>query len=158
MPLRITAFLTALLLLGACETGPREITVGAEECSHCRMIVSEDRFAAQVRTEQGRTHVFDSIECLVEYVQDAERQQGEQFSGMWVSNFLDPGSWLEARQAYYLQSPELRSPMGLNLSAYATEGDLHAHRSEFGGEVFDWAGVLEVVASVRVAGGGSHAH
>jgi copper chaperone NosL len=155
---RITILITTALLLAGCADGPRDIEVGAEECAHCRMIVSEERFAAQLRTEQGRSYVFDSIECMAEFVQDAAATDETTIRGMWVTEFDQPGSWIPAREAAYLRSPQLRSPMGLNLSAYATPEDARTQQGELGGEVLTWSQVDEVVAGVRVAGGSSHAH
>jgi copper chaperone NosL len=154
MTLRSILILSAALLIAGCADGPRDITVGAEECAHCRMIVSEEAFAAQLRTAQGRSLVFDSIECMAEFVRDNEASGEVQVGGMWVTDFASPGTWLPADEAFFLQSRELRSPMGLNLSAYGSSQDAAAHRQEFGGELLRWADVLEVVADVRVAGEG----
>lgn len=153
MTARLILMACLTLLLAGCADGPREITVGAEECAHCRMIVSEDAFAAQLRTAQGRSHVFDSIECMAEFVRDNEASGEMQVGGLWVTDFTSPGTWLPVDEAFFLQSRELRSPMGLNLSAYGSSQDAAAHRQEFGGELLRWADVLEVVADVRVAGG-----
>jgi copper chaperone NosL len=154
---RVIILFSMALLLAACADGPRDIEVGAEECAHCRMIVSEERFAAQLRTEQGRSYVFDSIECMAEFIQDAAATDETTIRGTWVTDFDRPGTWLPAGEAAYLRSPQLRSPMGLNLSAYARPEDARIQQVELGGEVLTWSQVGEVVAGVRVAGGGSHA-
>lgn len=147
------------LLLAGCETGPRDIQMGAEECAHCRMFVSEERFATQLRTEQGRSHVFDSIECMAEYALEAEETGEPAIGDMWVSDFGEPGNWLLVGDAVYLQSSGLRSPMGLNLSAYADRQAATAAQQEFGGEIMNWSGVLELVRTVDVATTmGHHAH
>jgi copper chaperone NosL len=157
-----TVLLTALLvattlLFTGCADGPRDITIGAEECAHCRMLVSEERFAAQLRTDRGQTYVFDSIECLADFIRVGRTVTEEQVRGQWVTDFTVPGRWLAVEEASFLQSEELRSPMGLNLSAYATEAEAHAHRTQYGGEVMTWSEVTELVATIRV-GGVSHAH
>lgn len=157
-----TGILFALaLMLSSCADGPREITIGAEECAHCRMIVSEERFAAQLRTEHGRTHVFDSIECMAEFIQEDGTTDTASVRGLWVTDFTQPENWVSAPEAHYLRSPELRSPMGINLSAFASDADVQAHQAEYGGEVLDWDQVRELVAGLRVASGHngqSHVH
>jgi copper chaperone NosL len=133
----------AVLIIGACAQGPRHVEIGIEECAHCRMIASDARFFAQLRTEQGRSYVFDSIECMAEFVQSAETTA----RALWVADFNAPDTWLPVEAAHFLRSETLRSPMGMNLSAYETETAAHAHRAESGGHVMAWADVLEAVRS-----------
>jgi copper chaperone NosL len=144
------------LLFAACADGPRDIAVGEEECAHCRMRVSEEHFASQLRSQQGRVYVFDSIECMAEYVEQAV---GLEYRGLWVTDFTRPGRWVEVGEAHFLQSPGIRSPMGMNLTAFATQADARLHQDEHGGEIHDWSSVIELVSQRRVAGGAlGHAH
>lgn len=148
---------TAVLLvlaLAACEAGPREIHAGAEECAHCRMLVSETRFASQLLTDRGRGLVFDSIECMAEFLDEEEDLR---VRSLWVTDFERPGTWLPVDEAVFLQSQHLRSPMGLGLSAYADETAASRALREHGGELLDWAGVRALVEVSPVRGGG-HGH
>lgn len=145
----VPVLLTALFMAG-CSDGPRDVRIGEEECAHCRMTVSEAPFAAQLRTQQGRTHAFDSIECLAEYV-----VQNDEPHGMWVTDFTSPGNWITVEEAVYLQSPNLRSPMGMNLSAYATAEAADSHQQQYEGDILDWNDVLE---RVQMRGGHGHGH
>jgi copper chaperone NosL len=121
------------------------------------MRVSEEAFAAQLRTQQGRVHVFDSIECMAEYVAD---NADVSVRGMWVTDFNAPGEWLTAEAAHYLRSDEVRSPMGLGLSAYFDRASAEAAQAEFGGETLTWEGVGRLIADTNVAPmrGAGHAH
>ena len=146
------------LLAGGCGDGPRAIQVGAEECAHCRMLVSENRFAAQLVTDRGRSYVFDSIECMAEFLDDGVEVPEDRVGSLWVTDFSEPGHWLDAREAHFLRSEELRSPMGLNLSAHAAEAGAREHREAFGGEVLRWTEVRDLVARTPVRGGGGHSN
>jgi copper chaperone NosL len=146
------------LLAGGCGDGPRAIQVGAEECAHCRMLVSENRFAAQLVTDRGRSHVFDSIECMAEFLDDAVEVPEDRVGSLWVTDFSEPGQWLDVGDARFLRSEELRSPMGLNLSAHATEAEAREHQAAFGGELLNWGEVRDLVAGTPVRGGGGHSH
>lgn len=153
---RLTILIAATFLLAGCAEGPRDIAIGSEECAHCRMIVSEERFAAQLRTEHGRSLAFDAIECLADFLQQG---QDARVRAMWVSAFNAPGTWIPAEEAFYLRSPALRSPMGLNLTAYATLADAQQYQRQYQGDVLDWAGVLRLLEEMRVAGTpGGHDH
>jgi len=153
-----SAFLLLLLLAvaGCADPGPREIRIGAEECAHCRMLVSESRFASQLVTDRGRGYVFDSVECMAEFLAAGEEVPEERVRALWVTDFNEPGRWLPVGRAHFLRSEELRSPMGLNLTAYGEENDALAHRAEYGGELLDWEGVRALVSANPVRGMGVH--
>jgi copper chaperone NosL len=52
-----------------------------------------------------------------------------------VPDFLNRDEWIEARSAVYLHSETLRSPMGLNLSAYENREAAEEMQQEYGGEI-----------------------
>lgn len=151
----LVALLVGLLLMG-CGDGPRSVQVGAEECAHCRMLVSENRFASQLVTDRGRSYVFDSIECMAEFLQEEAQVSRDRVRSLWVTEFDAPGTWLGVEEAVFLRSEGLRSPMGLNLSAHADMNAARDHQADFGGEILEWGQVEALVAEVRVQGGGSH--
>jgi copper chaperone NosL len=145
----------ALLPVVGCRAeGPRAIRVGEEECAHCRMRISQEAFAAQLRSDRGRTWVFDSIECMVGWAQEAVELPEERVAGWWVTDFEAPGTWLEAARAVYLRSEHLRSPMGLGLSAYADASAARAQQGAHGGDVLDWTEVQARVAHAPARGQG----
>lgn len=143
-----------VLLLVACEPGPQEIRIGEQECDHCRMMISDEHFASQMVTQQGRNYAFDAIECMAAYVESEEGQRHDIHS-LWVPDFDNPEEWLPADEAVYLQSEELHSPMALNLSAYATERAAKRQQSRVSGKVIDWN---EVRSLVHEAWSNGHQH
>jgi len=147
----------ALAPLAACgASGPRPIRIGEEECAHCRMRISEEPFAAQLLNDRGRSWVFDSIECMVEWSLQEPEIPESRIQGWWVTDFEAPGSWLDATRASFLRSESLRSPMGLGLSAYDGRAAAEAQQGAHGGDVLDWIGVRTLVAETPVRGGGMH--
>ena len=63
--IRIPSVLAFALL--ACTTvpdGPPEVLYDRVACSHCGMMVSDPRFAAQLVTTDGELRVFDDPACL----------------------------------------------------------------------------------------------
>jgi copper chaperone NosL len=160
--LRVTgsALVAGLILLSGCADGPRDIQMGAEECAHCRMMISEERFAAQLVTDRGMGYVFDSIECMAEFLDDAAEVSEDRVRSLWVTDFARPGEWVPAGEAHFLRSETLRSPMGLNLSAYSRGEDAREMQREHGGEILSWEAVRDVVAATDVirSRGGGHNH
>jgi copper chaperone NosL len=153
--IRLSLLLGLLTALGTagCSEGAREIHVGTDVCDQCHMTVSQEGFASQLVTDRGRSYVFDSVECMAEFV-NREGVPRDQVRSLWVSNFSAPGTWLRAEDARFLRSLELRSPMGMGLSAHASDEAVGELRSEFGGELLSWEQVLELVAENPIRGMG----
>ena len=49
--------------------GPQPIVWDREPCAHCRMLISDPAFAAQLHTEDGVVESFDDPGCLMARVQ-----------------------------------------------------------------------------------------
>jgi copper chaperone NosL len=91
---------------------PPTVRFGEEACAACRMIISDERFAAALITGAGDTLKFDDIGCLIEH-------QGGRVGpdvACWVRNF-NGQEWLKAPSATFLHSPSVDSPMGYGLAA-----------------------------------------
>jgi copper chaperone NosL len=149
------ALLVALLVTG-CAVEPQPIHLGSEECSHCRMVISEQRFAAQALTTKGRAFSFDAIECMAEWLRAGEAVPVADLHSLWVSDFAGGETWLRADDAVFLRSQQTRSPMGMGLSAHASAEAARRYQAELGGELLSWDEVLEAVA--RQDGHGHHHH
>lgn len=138
--------MVVLVMLTACEPGPREVRTGSDSCSYCSMIISEPEFASQVVTQQGRSYLYDSIECLA-----ADRlTQGDDIDevhAIWVTDFAGNEEWVQVEDAHFLQSDSLNSPMSLSLSAWSSRERAERGRQQFGGRLMQWREVLEYVQS-----------
>jgi copper chaperone NosL len=104
---------------------PASVHLGEDTCATCRMIVSEERFGAQVQDRSGRVSHFDDLGCLLEHA----RKGPVELEGAFVRD-LRSGSWVAGPRAFILRSDALRSPMGSGLAALATreEGQAEAAR------------------------------
>ena len=135
--------IASLTIFMACEPKPQPIDFGGDTCAYCRMMITEPEFGTQSLNNQGRSFKFDSVECLAAYVLTAD--DPENIHSNWVPDFLNRENWLEATTAVYLHSETLRSPMGLGLSAYATETDALKMQAEYGGEIISYREVKKIV-------------
>jgi len=124
--------LFSLLLVG-CSKQPTEIDIGKDACTRCMMIIADVRFASEIVSETGKVFKFDSIECMT-----AQKANISNIHSIWVKNFNDPTGWLDARNANFLKSKTLPSPMGGFLSAYALPSQAQDAQARYGGELANW--------------------
>ena len=108
------AFGVLVLACGDPGHGPAAIAWGRDACEHCAMVISEKRFAMQIRSG-GRVHRFDDPGCAIEWL---ERQTGAgaEATELWVMD-EDRQEWLDARSAFY--RPGQRTPMAYGFGAIA---------------------------------------
>lgn len=144
----------ALLASGSCATagacargpsdGPPVVHFGEDACAACTMIVSEQRFAAAIVPDDGRGDPlpFDDIGCLFAW---EARNPDAPVRARWVHDH-GGSEWVHAETAWYVRSPELRSPMGSGVAARAEEAGARELRDERGGDVLDWDALREAAA------------
>ena len=115
-PINVVAWLIAAGVLAGCQpTGanrPPTVRFGEEACAECRMIISDERFAAAVVTATGEAFKFDDIGCVIEHETDQIRPD----VAYWVRDFRSR-EWLNAREATFVHSASIASPMGFGLAA-----------------------------------------
>ena len=143
------SFLIGLLLLAACEVGPKPINYGSDSCDYCSMTIVDRQHAAEIVTEKGKVFKFDAIECMVNY--EKELLQSPVALHL-VADFDEPGELIDATKAFYLKSKELSSPMGANLSAFSTLEAAEEKLESYGGEIYTWnelRSLKEVMAILR---------
>jgi len=124
--LRIFLGVAALAtLLPACsrrsESGPEAVAYDRDACERCRMLISDPRFAAEVRLPgEGRVHKFDDLGDALAWL--AERPPrvtppGRKDAGteIWVRD-ADQDRWLDATRASY--SRGAKTPMNFGFAAH----------------------------------------
>lgn len=144
---RFMVILVALFILFkmvACQSGPAPIAYGEDNCANCMMTISDPKYGSELVTDKGKIFKFDSIECLADYFSKVDTKT---IYSMWVSEFSTKGNFLNTKEALYLRSENLRSPMGLNLSAHKNQENLNSVKSQFGGEVLNWNELVNYVKS-----------
>lgn len=131
------------LALGACgpgssgPPGPPEIRYGVDECSYCRMIISEERHAAAATAPGGLEARFDDPGCLVAFLAAAPA------TGWipWVYAGPEAG-WRPAAEAGYLHRPGRFTPMSSGLTAVASPAEARDLASQQRGSPITWQDLI----------------
>jgi len=108
------------------------------------MTVSDNRFGAEVVNDKGKPFFFDSAECLMAYLQE-QPQLNQTAAFVQVSDFSNPGQLMDARNATFVQSKAIPSPMGMYLLAVADKSKAQELQKEHGGRWLTWPQAVEAV-------------
>ncbi len=123
----LASALTACGKSGAWPEGMAEIKWDRDTCTRCSMVISDRRFAAEMRGgEKDVVFKFDDIGCAAFWTRDRQNDYPWMTAAatrIWVADSGANGDkWLDARKAHY--SGGKMSPMGYNYGArsYAEAG------------------------------------
>jgi copper chaperone NosL len=153
-----TLVILMMLTVSACTVEPQTIQLGSEACSHCRMVIGDQRFTAQALNRQGLAFSFDAIECMADWVATGESVAADDLHSLWVADFAAPHEWVRVEDAVFLRSDEVRSPMGAGLTAHGSADAARGYQAELGGELLGWDEVMEVVGRQGHHHDHAHAH
>ena len=131
MTLTRTVLGLVMLLAAGCAAqadGPPEIVLDRDACSHCGMLISDARHAAALRTADGAVRVFDDIGCLRNAAGEAAAAR------LWVHDAAD-GTWMEAGEATFVVSPDIRTPMAGGVLAFRRAADAEQGAAKYHGRI-----------------------
>lgn len=128
----------------SCGNTPEPINYGKDECEHCRMMITDNKYGAEAVTDKGKILKFDSIECLIEYALE-KNMVGDASQSFLVTDFSKPPELIDAKTAFFVHNSNFRSPMELNVSALGSEKELTSFLTLNGGRKLSWVEVIELV-------------
>ncbi|MDY7396683.1 nitrous oxide reductase accessory protein NosL [Aureibaculum sp. 2210JD6-5] len=127
--------LSLALLLVSCSIEPSKIEYGKDACHYCTMTIVEKKHAAQIVTKKGKPFKYDAIECMLN---DLKERESNEIGLFLVTDYLTPTTLFDAKTATYLISPTIQSPMGANLSAFATKDQAQKFVKSEADKTFNW--------------------
>ncbi|MCC5932418.1 MAG: nitrous oxide reductase accessory protein NosL [Cyclobacteriaceae bacterium] len=132
-------YLSLSLLLMACKVEPEPIQFGKDACHHCKMIIMDPKFGAELVTDKGKIYKFDDVNCMVYHMIQEER---EQFAHVMIVDFAKTHQLIDAKEAWFLHSDALRSPMASYIAAFENKADLEIQSRDFPGAFLRWTEVV----------------
>jgi len=145
------AIFPLLLFTSSCSIEPEPIYYGEDNCAHCEMTIMDQRYGTEIVTSKGKVYKFDSVECLVEFLENLKNKK-EKPGKLLVTPFDHPGNLVNAGESFVLHSKNLPSPMGLYLSAFETEAAAGFFQDQYGGKIYNWDGLMEHFDMIKLAG------
>ena len=127
--------ITVLFVFTACSVEPAKINYGSDACHFCKMTIVEETHAAEIVTSKGKAFKYDSIECLLN---DLENHESESVALFLVTDYLTPQKLTDATKATFLISKSIQSPMGAHLTAFEHRKDAEEYGKKEADKIFDW--------------------
>ncbi|WP_026302663.1 nitrous oxide reductase accessory protein NosL [Psychroflexus tropicus] len=140
---KIILYTASLLVFMACDTSIKPIQYGRDQCDYCSMGIVQKTHSAQLVTSKGKQRKFDAIECMVNYIE--KDSQSLKDANLWVANYTAPGQMIPAKEASYLISKNLPSPMGAYLTAFKNEADALKTKKQLEGSIHHWGELPEAI-------------
>lgn len=127
--------------IGGCnrdtDTSPPNIHYAQQECDACRMIVSEDRFAAALvlsGEREVRKLVFDDVNCLIQHM---SKEPLAANSHAYVHDF-ETKTWIVASSATFVRSAKLHTPMASQVIASSSRQSAETLLKDYPGSILSW--------------------
>ena len=135
--------ISIFVLLPGCSTQPQPINYGIDECVHCKMKITEQKFGAEIITKKGKALKFDSGECMINYTKENSAAH-ETFDKYLVIDYAHSSQLIDATTATWLSGEAINSPMGGNIAAFDTKESALKNNSEISGQVLTWDEVIKL--------------
>ena len=141
------AVVATLAMLACAAPGPGVIHYDTDACDHCRMTISDPKFADQLVTRTGKVYRFDDPACLASFVASGPITERETL-GIWLNDYAHPESRVSSTDAVFVVSDHVRAPMNGGAAAFATRDEASALQSSIGeGRLVRWVDILERASS-----------
>jgi copper chaperone NosL len=134
-----------LVILGtitmSCSTEPEPLNYGTDVCHFCKMTLMDNKFGAELVTKKGKIYKFDDARCFINYYNSGNDDPSD-FQRALVIDYFNPGNLINAFDAFYLKSSEIRSPMDGQVAAFETKASMSKFKKEWKGIYLAWGEVV----------------
>jgi copper chaperone NosL len=138
---RTATFIIFAALITACKVEPEAINYGTDNCHACKMTLMDKRFGAEVVTTKGKIYKFDDVNCLMTFLNSGEVGERD-IKYTLVTDFSQPAKLIDATVAFYVKSPEIKSPMASQVAAFETDEAHKQYRKELNGIYLTWGELI----------------
>lgn len=125
-----------LFVITGCSQSPQPIKLGTDNCSHCRMTITDAKYGAEIVTRKGKVYKFDDTPCVLAYLKNSIGEK--EVSGVYFVSFDGKHDLIKAETAFYFKSEELRTPMGGKTAACSSKDSAQQLSARHQGTLLTW--------------------
>ena len=127
-------FASSLFFMNCQQIKPTEIVVGKDQCDHCKMLITDIKYAVEMITEKGRVYKFDDLACADAY--KTSNTDKAKNSKLYVIDF-STGKFLKASDAIFIQGGIIKSPMGGNTQVFSNKSEAQKAAAKTGAKIIN---------------------
>ena len=128
-------------LMLSCSTEPEPLAYGADVCHFCKMTLMDKKFGAELVSKTGKVYKFDDLKCSIDFY-NSGYEPTETFSLKLVVDYSKPAKLIDATEAFYLKSSEIRSPMNGQIAAFEMKPSMDSLKKELKAIYLVWGEVI----------------
>ena len=126
-----------MITLISCSVEPEPLQYGEDACHTCKMTLMDKKFGAELVTKKGKVYKFDDVNCMLTFYNSGEVDPSG-FLYRLVVDFSQPGKLVDASNAFYLKSSEIKSPMASQIAAFEKKEVLDESKEQLEGIYLVW--------------------
>ena len=126
-----------IVLLPACSVEPEPLVYGEDACHHCKMVLMDQKFGAEVVTTKGKVYKFDDVNCMISFINNDIKDERD-IKFRLVAEFNKPGELTDAGNAFYVKANSIKSPMASQVAAFGNYDEMTKHKKELQGIYLTW--------------------
>jgi copper chaperone NosL len=126
------------IILASCAAKTEPFNYGKDNCYFCKMGIIDPKYGGEVVTKKSKVYKFDDLVCMVRFLQSGSLQE-EEIAKKVIINFEKENDFLDVNNVVFWVSPELRSPMGSNAAAFASQQAAEKAKAGKEGQLLSWA-------------------
>jgi len=122
--------------------GPPNVILDDSVCAECGMILSDERFvtASILKSDDElKPVVFDDFNCQLNFEQ---KHLDLVIIKRWSHSYTD-STWVDTAAGWFVQSPQIRSPMASNFAFFEHQSDAAEFATLKEGEVMSFDAVWQ---------------
>lgn len=134
--------ISATVLVSCQKQAVAPIALAPEDmCTYCKMAISEKRYAAELIDDDGQAFKFDDIGCMSNFVTGQKAEM--KIAAYFVIDF-ESRQWTKADDAFYVHSPELKTPMSGGIIAFKNEVQAKEAAAKYHGKLLRFEDLLRL--------------
>ncbi|HLT73559.1 MAG TPA: nitrous oxide reductase accessory protein NosL [Ohtaekwangia sp.] len=130
----LIAFIT---FMSACTPEPEPLVYGEDACQHCKMVLMDQKFGAEIVTTKGKVYKFDDVNCMISFINENIKDDRD-IQYKLVTQFNKPGELTDAGTAFYVKASSIKSPMASQVAAFGDYEEMKQHSRELKGIYLTW--------------------
>ncbi len=140
----LLSLILIIVVCANCSVKPEPLRYGKDNCSFCKMTLVDDKFGGELVTKKGKVFKFDDIKCMISFLNSTDGKVDYSYELVVdYAHAADEFDLIPSGDAFYLQSPEVKSPMAGNVAAFKIKAEQQNYQTKWSGSVMSWNEVKE---------------